>query len=218
MKPYLSDSSRYSVLVPGIILILCLAFIVVSVGAAAPARGTPIPATTTVSPFATRAVEITTAPAQQTVTCEAPCSCMERSAAIAAWGADGFTRCAELPCSYGSTATGLPVEKYCFKQKAVTVPAFQYVSPLATTTPTLTYVQVVQLPITTTTTLALAQVNPPEKIPAPHSEFKAPENLCGGEIVDLETDQNNCGSCGIPCDAGKNKACIGGLCKCKPER
>lgn len=170
MKLYPGDSFRRTVLVPGLILILCLVFIVISAGAAS-AREIP-PTTTTAPLFTARVVEMTTAPVQQTVTCPAPCSCMERSAAITAWGADGFTQCAELPCAYGSTATGLLIVKNCFKPKAVTVPAFQYVPP-ATTTPAPGYVQGVP-GLATTTTIALAQFTPKEKVVAPVAGFKAP--------------------------------------------
>lgn len=128
-----------------VILILCLACIAVTASAATTGRGA-VPATT--SPYRLQpTIELET-PTPQTITCQAPCSCMERSRAIAAWGADGFTQCAELPCGYGSSETGLPVEKYCYKQKtATTVPGRVYVPPVTTT---VTYVQYVPVSLPTT--------------------------------------------------------------------
>ena len=44
---------------------------------------------------------------------------------------------------------------------------------------------------------------------APDGAVEACVTMCGGsQCVDLETDQNNCGSCGKTCEVG----CAGGLC------
>jgi hypothetical protein len=85
---------------------------------------------------------------------------MERSRAITAWGADGFTPCSETPCGYSYTVAGAPIEKYCFKQKTVTTsPLVRYVPPVTT----VTYPHVVTIPVVTTTTkgpVQLVTVNP----------------------------------------------------------
>lgn len=38
----------------------------------------------------------------------------------------------------------------------------------------------------------------------------APENLCGGECVDVMNDRDNCGTCGTACEV--TEACLNGLC------
>ncbi len=55
--------------------------------------------------------------------CQAPCQCMERTAAAEKWGTNAFTMCSKVPCKYAKDVTGVPVTMYCF-------------SPLATTTTT----------------------------------------------------------------------------------
>src|SRR5580765_8260534 len=40
----------------------------------------------------------------------------------------------------------------------------------------------------------------------------APLQPCSGQCTDTSSDSNNCGSCGIPCGAGRT--CQGGECKC----
>lgn len=52
------------------------------------------------------------------VPCQAPCQCMERSAAVETWGADGFTMCSKTACDYVKDVTGAPVTKYCFQPTA----------------------------------------------------------------------------------------------------
>lgn len=116
-------------------LLLCLPV-------AAATRG--VPATTT-SPF-DRAQVITTAATPAVVACPAGCSCMDRAAAVAAWGDGMFTQCSETPCAYDKEATGATVTKYCFRQTAAPT--------------TVTYAQVVAPPVTTTTTPAQLIVNP----------------------------------------------------------
>jgi hypothetical protein len=126
-------------------LLLCLAFITSSVGAATTVRGST---TTTTSPFTAQRVitTVTTVPTTvPPVACIAPCSCMERSAAEAVWGSDGFSQCAEVPCAYERTASGAPVQKYCFHKKEV-IPA------------TTTFIPIRQQPVTTTPTPVSAQL------------------------------------------------------------
>jgi hypothetical protein len=126
----LSCNRRFSLTV---ILVLCLACIAITTDAATSGQGTPVP--TTISAFQLQpTIELVT-PTPQTVTCLAPCRCMDRTAAIAAWGADGFTQCAELSCASGRSATGTPIEEYCFRQKAVTTTIVQYRQVPETTTP-----------------------------------------------------------------------------------
>jgi hypothetical protein len=60
----------------------------------------------------------TTTPAP--VTCQAPCQCMERTAAIEKWGTNGFSMCSEHACEYSQAVTGAPVTKYCFQPNLVT--------------------------------------------------------------------------------------------------
>jgi hypothetical protein len=40
----------------------------------------------------------------------------------------------------------------------------------------------------------------------------APNAVCGGTCVNLQTDTNNCGACGSACMA--NQSCISGACAC----
>jgi len=44
------------------------------------------------------------------------------------------------------------------------------------------------------------------------AECVAPKKTCGGKCVDPQSDDANCGDCGIACSAGL--ACVGGFCKC----
>lgn len=39
--------------------------------------------------------------------------------------------------------------------------------------------------------------------------------LCSGECVDTDTDESNCGECGILC--GADEFCAGGVCQCMPD-
>lgn len=55
------------------------------------------------------------------VTCQAPCQCMEQSAAVQQWGTDGFTQCSRSPCEYSQAVTGAVVTKYCIQQKVKAV-------------------------------------------------------------------------------------------------
>jgi hypothetical protein len=128
-----------------VVLLLCLAFLVAGVSAAT--RG--VPATTTFPLDVPRVITtVTTEPPPQTVTCQAPCSCMERPAAIATYGADGFYQCSDLPCSYERTASGAALQKYCFRQKVITTETTQIVYLPA------------QVPVVTTTTPVYAQIVP----------------------------------------------------------
>ena len=194
MKPRLCELSRCSVLVPGIILILCFACISVSVDAAAPIASRSVAVTTPAPTPVQRVLVTTTATTPPTVTCQAPCSCMDRAAAIAAWGADGFSQCAELPCAYERAAAGAPVEKYCFLQKAVTtLPVVQYAQPPVTTTPipAPVYVQVVPVLAISAPTTALPQAKP------------LPKNTTSDTILPLKKFENAAAVC-LP-DLGKGK-------------
>jgi hypothetical protein len=164
MKPRLCELSRCSVLVPGIILILCLACISVSVDAAAPIVSRSVVVTTPAPTLIQRVLVTTTATTPPTVTCQAPCECMDRTAAIAAWGTDGFTQCAELPCAYERAPTGAPVEKYCFRQKAVTTTGGVQTRELpVTANPTPTFAQIIPASVTSTPTNAIPQIVPMQK-------------------------------------------------------
>jgi C1A family cysteine protease len=175
-----SSNRRFSL---AVLLILCLACIAVTASAATTGRSVPI----TTSPFYLQpTIELAT-PAPQTVTCQAPCSCMERSRATAAWGADGFTQCNEKACAYSYTAAGLPIESYCFRQKTATVPEVIGVRPLVTTTATLTFAQPVRIPVTTTQTPAIPQQVPPKKEKGPESVL--PVYQYGGSATDCLTNQ-----------------------------
>jgi hypothetical protein len=123
--------SCYRRYTPAILLILCLACITVTASAATTGRSVP----TTTSPFQLQPTIALATPTPQTVACQAPCSCMDRPSAIAAWGADGFSQCAERLCASGRSPTGAPIEKYCFRQKAVITTAIQYRQVPVTTTP-----------------------------------------------------------------------------------
>ena len=122
---------------PAILLILCLACLAVTAGAATTGRS--VPATT--SPFQLQPTIALATPTPQTVACQAPCECLDGQAATAKWGAGGFSQCAEHPCEYGKSVTGAPVEKYCYKQKAsatVTIGRRVSFAPV-TTTPALVH-------------------------------------------------------------------------------
>jgi hypothetical protein len=98
-----------------VILILVLALCSPPAGAAT--RG--VPATTTFPIDVPRVITtVTTVPATvPAVTCQAPCSCMMRSAAVASWGESGFLQCGSSPCEYTRDAAGTPVSMYCFQKK-----------------------------------------------------------------------------------------------------
>jgi hypothetical protein len=147
-----------------VILILCLACIALSADAAS-TRGLPTTTPTTPAFQLQQTIALAT-PTPQTISCPVGCECMERSRAIAAWGTDGFTQCAEKACGYSYTAAGLPIEKYCLKQKAATVPAVIGVRPQVT----LTYLQTANIPPVTTTT----------KIPV-HMVTINPSGICSGD-------------------------------------
>ena len=86
-----------------------------------------------------------------TVSCTAPCQCMEQSAAVSTWGANGFIRCSESACDYSLSVTGAPVTKFCFQPKATTTPTYQQ---LVTLKPTLVAVNAVTPAIYQTLALA----------------------------------------------------------------
>jgi C1A family cysteine protease len=168
-----------------VILLLCLAF---TVDAATVNRQIPVAATTTAAPVLVQRVLVTTTPTPApTVTCQAPCECLERSAAVAKWGDAGFTQCAELPCAHGMEVTGAPVEKYCFQPKV---------------TPTLTVLSRVSfIPVSTTTPQVLQTVSCP-----------AGQKLCASTgCANTSTDIKNCGSCGHTCSFGLE--CSDGVCR-----
>jgi hypothetical protein len=106
-----SRSRRFA---PAILLILCLACIAITASAATTGRSVP----STTPPFPLQPSVALATPTPQTVACQAPCECLDQSAATAKWGAGGFSQCAEHPCESGMSVTGAPVEKYCYKQKA----------------------------------------------------------------------------------------------------
>ena len=147
-RPFLQSQCRIPVM--GILLVLFLVCCTSGAGAATPSRGLPPPATTTPAPTPVQLVMATPTPTM--ITCPAPCACMERSAAVAQWGTNGFSQCAEQACGYATGATRAPVAKYCFRQTVVTQPAAPYYPPPVTTTPTPTYYQLVTIPITTAAT------------------------------------------------------------------
>jgi hypothetical protein len=108
--------------------------------AAATAGGSAAVTKIAVNPALAAAISTTAAP-QQTVSCQAPCECLQRTSAIRTWGEDGFTQCSELPCAvtYGTIAA-VP-SSYCFRPKVTAIRtglAVQTVSPalFITTTPT----------------------------------------------------------------------------------
>ncbi len=40
--------------------------------------------------------------------------------------------------------------------------------------------------------------------------------ICGMDCVDLDTDDANCGACGMPC--GEAESCVQGLCEADPQK
>ena len=73
------------------------------------------------------------------VACQAPCQCMEQTAAVQQWGADGFSLCSERACEYSQAVTGAVVTKYCIQPKikaAVNVTGLQRVPVSIATTDT----------------------------------------------------------------------------------
>ena len=95
---------------------------------------------TSPSPTPVQRVVVTSTPisapsSSPTVVCQPPCECMEPAKAVEKWGANGFSYCSEQPCGYISSATSAPVEKYCYQQKAVTLPVAQLITQSPTPTP-----------------------------------------------------------------------------------
>ncbi len=142
---------------PALIVLLCLAFLVTAPAGAAVAGS--LSETPAVLVQRTVALATTT----PVITCAAPCTCMDPARAAIAWGAEGFTQCNENPCGYSSTAAGLPVAKYCLKQKSQTGVS---VRPLVT----LTYLQPASIPVVVTTT----------KIPVQQATL-VPGGICPGD-------------------------------------
>jgi len=105
---------------PYVFVVLCCTCMVMSVSAVA------------VSTRAIPDLAMTKAPLPAVVTCTAPCTCLDRTAAITAWGADGFVQCADQPCGSGLSPAGAQVQKFCFRQNFVTPPS-AYINPVATT-------------------------------------------------------------------------------------
>lgn len=145
-----------------ILILLILAVAIPVFAAAAPATGN--------ARLALTAPPTTTTPAPvTTVACAAPCQCLAYGDAVSQWGASGFTQCAEHPCEVSHSATGAPVEKYCYQPKQAVVPATTTSVQIlitrtlpATVTTTPAQVSVTRtLPKTTTTLVQLADVPPP---------------------------------------------------------
>jgi len=144
---------------PLILLILILALTLPVFTEAAPATGnarqglTAPPTTTTAAPVTT-------------VACTAPCQCLAYADAVSQWGASGFTQCAEHPCEVTRSATGAPVEKFCYKQKLAAASASTTTALVrmdrtlpATVKTTPPQVAVTRtLPMTTTTTAQFADL------------------------------------------------------------
>ncbi len=168
---------------PAIFLILFFTCLVMTASAATTGRSVPI--TTTSSPLQPSIALATTPP--QTVTCQAPCSCMEPARAEIAWGAGGFTQCAEMACGYGYTAAGAPIEKYCLKQKTVTVRQSVSILPRATTTLTTIVTPAGRIPVTITTATAIPRQVIPKKETAP--ETILPVNKYGTGSAECQADQ-----------------------------
>jgi len=124
-------------------LIICITLLLVMIASPVNAAVSP----DTVAPISIR-TQVPVTPPPQMATCQAPCECLEWSAATAKWGAGGFSQCAEKACGYGSTPTGLPAEKNCYKQKEV--PAVQPLPFAPPVTTTMTYVQHVAVSLPTT--------------------------------------------------------------------
>lgn len=88
------------------------------------------------------------------VPCQAPCQCLDRSAAVQQWGANGFSQCSESACEYGMAVTGAPSAKYCFQQKTRAVINVTGVTrvPISiaatTTTPSVARINATLIPVT----------------------------------------------------------------------
>lgn len=154
MDSHLEKPFRSRRFVPAVILLLCLAGMAISADAASTRM---LPATTpaTLQYRVQPMVELVPL-TPQTIACQAPCSCMERSRAIIEWGSDGFTQCAENPCGFSSATAGVPIEKYCLKQKTATAADVAPLIPLVTLTQT--HLSVVTMPAITQTTVVPQQL------------------------------------------------------------
>ena len=129
-----------------LLLVCCLA---PHAGAAAASTGSGSSAVRlAVNPDIVLATTTTAAP-QNTVTCQAPCECMQRAAAIRLWGEDGFTQCNERPCAVTYGVTAAVPSSYCFRMK---VTAIRTSFSVQTINPALF--------VTTTTTAAPVAVQP----------------------------------------------------------
>lgn len=135
--------------------------------ACSPAAAAPLVVRPGVTP--SFAIATTTAATPQTVSCTAPCQCLFRSEAIAQWGSDGFSQCAELPCAVVASAAAAPQEKFCFRQK----PPATIITASATTPVSVMTLQQVVCPVGSTP--------------------------CSSGCFDLQVNRNNCGSCGHAC-------------------
>jgi len=122
-----------------VVLVLC--------GPAAATLIQPATTTATAPVFQLRQTIPLVTLAPETVACQPPCSCMERSRAEAAWGADGFTQCSEKACGYSSSSQGA-VGQYCFRQKAATTVSTRLRTSLAAVTPPTTQAPVMVLTAT----------------------------------------------------------------------
>ena len=64
---------------------------------------------------------VTTPTTPAPVACQAPCQCMEQTAAVEKWGANGYSWCSRSACEYSQAVTGALVTKYCFLQNTAAV-------------------------------------------------------------------------------------------------
>jgi hypothetical protein len=76
-----------------------------------------------------RPVTSTTTPVP--VSCKAPCECMEGTAAMEKWGANGFTQCSERACGYSRAVTGAQATKFCFRPVEAPVVTTTTAAPVA---------------------------------------------------------------------------------------
>lgn len=58
---------------------------------------------------------------ESTVTCNAPCECMDLASADANWGPNGYSMCSKIPCGYSKDMKGNPVEQFCIQPVEVPV-------------------------------------------------------------------------------------------------
>jgi len=113
IPPRRSAGNRSCLFLPCTILVLLLFCCIVPCSGAI----TGLAPKVTINPGNAAIITTTSAP-PATVTCQAPCECLQRTTAVRKWGEGGFTQCSASPCSGswgGDVAPG-----YCFKQNPVT--------------------------------------------------------------------------------------------------